>query len=58
MEMNYLELEKSESSKLPLLTEMYNVELKDFDGNGNGNGASKTQDMEAFIVGILNGFSY
>ena len=58
MEMNYLELEKTESSKLPLLTEMYNIELKDFDGNGNGNGASKAQDMEAFIVGILNGFSY
>ena len=58
MEMDFLELEKTETSKLPKLTEMYNVELKDFDGNGNGNGAAKTQDVEAFIAGILHGFSY
>ena len=58
MEMDFLNLEKTETSKLPLLTEMYNVELKDFDGNGNGNGCSKSQDVEVFIAGILHGFSY
>ncbi len=60
MEMDFLNLEETQSSKLPLITEMLNVEMKDFDGNGNGNGNgySKTQDVESFIVGILNGFSY
>ncbi len=58
MEMDFLSLEKAETSKLPLINEMLNVEMKDFDGNGNGNGCTKTQDVEAFIVGILNGFSY